>query len=121
MSVLDEVRSIVEKLPDIRDVEKLLKVDPLVAVIQRARINQNVYVLTVFVQLWLTGDAETRQRLGYGIRVINHQPTDEILDPTGKVIGEYRVVNGVCQLDWIRSYDDLMKIEQAMTAELLED
>ena len=88
--------------------------DPRLAAVHAARVRQN-QTIGVFVDLWLMASEAQRGRLGYSI------VDRSIRGPAGTVVGEYRYSNGVCVVDWLRSYADLVAIDEAVDQLLKED
>lgn len=91
--------------------------DPFADEVRRARQHQNE-TITVFVEMYITGNDDIRSKLRYGI--LDNGVSDYITDEDGKAIGEFRIVRGVCQVDWLRSVDDLFAIDEVTTHVLKE-
>lgn len=97
----------------------IIILDPLLEEIRKARVRQNQIVGT-FIDLWLAASERQHAQLGYSV-VSPSGGDDYICGPDGKVIGEFRITTGNCVVHWLRSYDDLRQLDDAVDELLKED
>lgn len=85
----------------------------------RTRVNANL-ILHLFLDAWLSASERQRRSMGYGVGLKGDIPR-YILDPSGKTIGQCRFAHGSWQLDWLRSTNDLRRLDEIVEQTLKED